>query len=147
MHHGHLKKMEKDFDFTKSLLKEAIKFILQNCFFSIGNIIMILVIGIPMGYDAAPFFANLFLANNEDHWVKGQRKLGTINVRKMNNSSRFIDDLLSLNGNTTFEKHYKDIYPTKLELKKENNNTFCLSFLDTYIYIENGKFHTKSFDK
>ena len=41
------KKMEKDFDFTRSLLKEAIKFILQNCFFSIGNITMILVIGIP----------------------------------------------------------------------------------------------------
>ena len=61
------KKMEKDFDFTRSLLKEAIKFILQNCFFSIGNITMILVIGIPMGYDAAPFFANLFPANNEDH--------------------------------------------------------------------------------
>ena len=42
---------------------------------------------------------------------------------------------------------YKDIYPTKLELKKENNNTSCVSFLDIYIYIENGKFHTKLFDK
>ena len=43
------------FVFTKSLLKEAIKFLLHNCFFSIGNITMIQVIGTPMGSDQAPF--------------------------------------------------------------------------------------------
>ena len=59
---------------------------------------------------------------------------------------RFIDDLLSLNDGT-FEKHYKDIYPTELTMKKENNNS-CASFLlDMYIYIKNGEFHTKLFDK
>ena len=35
----------------KSLLQEAIQFLLHNCSFSIGNIIMIQVIGIPMGSD------------------------------------------------------------------------------------------------
>ena len=68
-----------------------------------------------MGSDPAPFFANLFLAHKEADWVKAQRKLGTINVRKINNSFRFIDDLLSLNDGSTFEKHYKDIYPTELK--------------------------------
>ena len=141
------KKRGHHFVFTKSLLKEAIKFLLHNCFFSIGNITMIQVIGIPMGSDPAPFFANLFLAHKEADWVKAQRKLGTINVRKINNSFRFIDDLLSLNDGSTFEKHYKDIYPTELELKKENNSNSCASFLDLYIYIENGEFHTRLFDK
>ena len=47
------------------LLKEAIKFLLHNCFFSIENIIMIQVIGIPMGHDPAQFFTNLFLAHTE----------------------------------------------------------------------------------
>ena len=108
---------------------------------------MIQVIGIPMGSDPAPFFANLFLAHKEADWVKAQRKLGTINVRKINNSFQFIDDLLSLNDSSTFEKYYKDIYPTELELKKENNSNSCASFLDIYIYIENGEFHTKLFDK
>ena len=51
------------FVFIKSLLKEAIKFLLQNCFFSTGNITMIQVIRIPMGSDPAPFFPNLFLAH------------------------------------------------------------------------------------
>ena len=76
-----------------------------------------------------------------------QRKLGKINVRKVNNSFRFIDDLLSLNDDSTFEKHYKDIYPTELELKKDSNSNFCASFLDIYIYNENGVFHIKLFDK
>ena len=48
------------FVFTKSLLKEAIKFLLHNCFFSIGNIMIIHIIGIPMGSDPGPFFPKLF---------------------------------------------------------------------------------------
>ena len=44
------------FVFTKSPLKEAIKFLLHNCFFSIGNIIMIQVTGISMGSDPATIF-------------------------------------------------------------------------------------------
>ena len=63
------KKRGYHFVFTKSLLKEAIKFLLHNCFFSIGNITMIQVIGIPMGCDPASCFANLFLAHKEADWV------------------------------------------------------------------------------
>ena len=59
------KKRGYHFVFTKSLLKEGIKFLLHNCFFSIGNIIMIQVTGIPMGSDRASFFANLFLDHKE----------------------------------------------------------------------------------
>ena len=82
---------------------------------------MIQLIEIPMGFDLAPLFANFFVAHKEADCVKAQRKLGTINVRKINNSFRFIDDLLSLNNDSTFEKHYKDIYPTEKE-----NNKFLL---------------------
>ena len=46
----------------RSLLKEATIFVLYNCFFAIGNITMIQVIGIPMGSDPAPFLAHLCLA-------------------------------------------------------------------------------------
>ena len=66
--------------------------------------------------------------------------------RKINKSFRVIDDLLSLNDDRNFEKHYKDIYPTELELKKEYNNS-CISFLDMYIYAENGELHSKLFAK
>ena len=47
---------------------------------------------------------------------------------------------------TINEKYHKDIYPTELELKKENNSNSYTSFLDIYVYFENGEFHTKEFD-
>ena len=100
-----------------------------------------------MGSDPAPFFANLFLAHRETDWIKAQCKLGTINVQKINNFFQLIDHLLSLNDDSIFEKHYKDIYPQEVELKKENDNNSFASFLDIYSYIENEDFHTKSFDK
>ena len=34
---------------------------------------MIQVIGMPMGSDPGPFFANLFLNHKEADWVKAQR--------------------------------------------------------------------------
>ena len=49
-------------------------------FFSTQYIRKIQVIGISMGSDLAAFFANLFLAHEEDDWVKAQHKLGTISV-------------------------------------------------------------------
>ena len=108
---------------------------------------MIQVIGIPMGSDPAAFFANLFLTHKETDRIKTQCKLGAINVRKINSSFRFIDDLLSLNDDSSFKKHYKNICSTDLELTKENNSNSCASFLDICVYIENGEFHTKLFYK
>ena len=58
----------------------------------------------------------------------------------MNNSFWFINDLLSQNDDSTLQEHYKDIHPTELESKKENNSNSCAFFLDIYIYIQNGEF-------
>ena len=107
MHHGHLRKKGHHFAFTKSLFKEAIKFNYITVFSLLET--FVIGIGIPMGSDPAPLFANFFLAHKDGDWVKAH------NVRKINNFFRFIDDLLSLNDDSTFEKHYKDIYLTELE--------------------------------
>ena len=63
--------------------------------------IKIQVIEIPIGSYPAPFFANLSLAHKEADWVKTKCWLGTINVRKINNYIRFINDLLKINGGST----------------------------------------------
>ena len=76
--------------------------------------------------DPAQFLANLFLAHKGANRVKVQRKLGIIIVRKIDNFFWFIDDLHSLNDVSTFDKHYKNIYQTELELKKENNINSCV---------------------
>ena len=77
------KKTGYHFAFTTSLLKEAMKFFLHNCFFSIENIKMIQVIGIPMGSDRVPFFANLFLAHKEADWAKAQLSLEQLMFEKL----------------------------------------------------------------
>ena len=46
--------------FDKSSLKLAIDFLLDQCYFNVGNLIFRQVIDIPMGSDPAPFMANLF---------------------------------------------------------------------------------------
>ena len=75
-----------------------------------------------MGSDPAPFFANLFLAHK-----KLTMKRCNISLEQ----SMFEKSIIpfSLPG-STLEKHYKDIYPTELELKKESNSNSCATFLD-----------------
>ena len=46
---------------SKKEVKDAISYLLDNCYFSIGKNIFRQVVGIPMGSDPAPFMANLFL--------------------------------------------------------------------------------------
>ena len=59
-------------------------------------------------------------------------------------------------GNSPGETYWRGIWAggifqtpssTDLELKKENNSISCASFLDLYICIESGEFHTRLFDK
>ena len=64
------KKRRHHFVFTKLLLKEAIKILLHNCFFSIANIIMIQVIGIPIESDPLRLLGNLFLAHKKDDLLR-----------------------------------------------------------------------------
>ena len=104
-------------------------------------------IGIPMGEDPAPFFANLFLFFYESAWINKKLKTNPHLVRFFFYIFRFIDDLINLNGNNKFDQYFHEIYPPELELKKENLDITEASFLDLFISIENSKFKTKLFDK
>ena len=46
--------------FNKQQIKDAVAYLLLNCYFTIGPKIFCQIIGIPMGSNPAPFFANLF---------------------------------------------------------------------------------------
>ena len=87
-------------------------------------------VSVTTGSNPAPFCRNLLLDYKKADWFKAQRNLVTTNVQKIINSFRFINDLLSLNYDSTFEKHCKDFYSTELKLKKENNINSRASFLD-----------------
>ena len=59
------KKTKRRLVFVKSLFKAAINHLIEDCFFNARNVTMKQAIGIPMGIDPAPFWANLFLYSYE----------------------------------------------------------------------------------
>ena len=46
--------------FNKTSLKTAIDYLIEDCYFNIGNVTMKQAIGIPMGINLAPFWAYFF---------------------------------------------------------------------------------------
>ena len=133
------------YDLNKIL--KAVEYLLNNCYFKFGDKLFKQVIGIPMGSDPAPYFANLFLYQYESRWLNKTKKENNVLARKFGRVFRYIDDLLAINDGGEFEKHYSDIYPKELELKKENIVNTKTSFLELDIHISEHVFHTKLFDK
>ena len=109
---------------------------IKNCYFSAGNIVMRQKVGIPMGIDPAPFWANLFLYSYEHDYIKNLIKEDRVKAKHFHSTFRFIDDLCNLNE---FGKIFKDIYPSELELKIEHNGNSA-SFLNLDIRIEENQF-------
>ena len=63
-----------NFVFDKTRIKLAIRYLMSNCFFTFGSRVFQQIIGIPMGSDPAPFFANLFLYYYENRWIRDIQK-------------------------------------------------------------------------
>ena len=125
-------------------ITSCLEFLINNSFFQVASKIFRQVIGIPMGSDPAPFFANLFLFFYESRWLK------SINygvARKFGKFFRFIDDLIETNGGNEFEKHYNEIYPSEIILKKENTPHTKTTFLDLHLCINEGQIQTSLYDK
>ena len=132
--------------FTQNSLKLAIQHLIENCYFNVGNIVMRQVIGIPMGIDPAPFWANLFLYSYEEEYMKKLITIDKIKARRYHATSRFIDDLCAINDGGKFENTFRQIYPPSLELKKEHSGTHA-TFLNLDINIVDKKFIYKLYDK
>ena len=107
---------------NKQQIKDAVAYLLLNCYFTVGPKIFCQIIGIPMGSDPAPFFANLFLYFYESKWMNELKKNDLIKARKLCNIFRFIDDLNSINDGGEFKSNYSNIYPEELQLGKENTD-------------------------
>ena len=77
-------------------IKQAGKYLLENCFFKVDSHIFRQVIGILMGLDPAPFFINLFLFNCESEWVGKMKNIDHHRARRSGHVYRFTDDLLTI---------------------------------------------------
>ena len=67
-------------------------------------------------------------------------------VQQFNFTYRYIDDVLSLK-NTKFAKYLEFIYQRELEIKETTETAASSSYLNCYLYIDNGKLATRLYDK
>ena len=136
-----------NYKYSSDMVKECLKYLIDNAYFKVGNHIFRQTIGIPMGSDPAPFFANLFLAYYEAKWVKDNVNHNYAKVKSLFNTFRYIDDLNTLNDNSVFSQHISEIYPPELVLNKENSSTTSATYLDLDITITNNQFQYQLYDK
>ena len=133
--------------YTKQSIMDAVDFLINNCHFKFGDKLFRQAIGIPMGSDPAPAFANLFLYHYESSWLDSTKKKNNILARKFGQVYRYIDDLIAINDGHSFETYHKEIYPEELQLNRENETYLSTDFLDLHIELQNGIFTTRLFDK
>ena len=98
-----------------------------------------------IGFDAALFMVNLFLYENKS--LLDAKKRDLRQTRLFSNVFHFIDALWSISNLREFDRNFKNIHPSELQLKKENILTSEASFLDLSIITENKKFKTQLCDK
>ena len=140
------RKSKSGITFDKNNLKKGIKYLMDHCYFTLGDKLFKQIIGIPMGADPAPFMANLFLYYYESKWVRKVKKENLQLARKFGNTFRLIDDLCAVNDDGVFEKMFREIYPCELELNKEHGGNE-VSFLDLSISLKDRQFFISLFDK
>ena len=139
-------KINKNTYFTLNILKKTTEHLIRESFFKIGKKIFLQRIGIPMGINPAPFWANLYLHKYELNYIKGKIKKDKKQAYLFNNNKRFIDDMICINDMGEFEKEFKNIYPESLVLNCEHSGMEA-TFLDLHIEIEQNTFSYKLFDK
>ena len=136
--------------FTKDSLKVATKHLILSCYFKVGNKLFRQTIGMPMGIDPAPFWANIYLYSYEAKYitnlVKSNNTQNKIVARKFHSTNRFVDDLCALNDGGEFGKSHKKIYSKEMELKPEHQGLHA-TFLEIETNIENSIFVYKLYDK
>ena len=140
------KKSEDNITFSQSTLTTALKHLIQNCYFMVGNSLLRQKIGIPMGIDPAPFWENLFLRTYENEYVSELISNDNIKAHYFHATKRFINYLLAVNDGGVFNDVHKDIYPPELQLKVEHSGTYG-TFLSFDMMVKDGVFIYKLFDK
>ena len=136
--------------FSADQLTEMLTFLMDNIYVTCGNRIYRQVIGIPMGCDCAPNVADMFLFAYEYDYVCTRTDLeNDTQAFILKHCSRYIDDLNLPNADdAVISSIIEDIYPSNLDIIDTNDrNNNVSTFLDLEIFIENGRFNTRLYDK
>ena len=141
-------KKQGKWSFSYDDIIELFKFLINNIFIKFQGRIHRQVIGIPMGLDCAPQVADLLLYWYEHNFVPLGVKNNKSVVHALKFASRYIDDLNIPNCTKELSDIVcNDIYPSELDIIKTNENPKSSTFLDLDIFVSNGQFSTKLYDK
>ena len=132
--------------FTKQQIKLLTLHLIKETYFQVGNLLFRQCIGIPMGIDPAPFWANLHLYSYECDFITGLISSDKRRALKFRYAFRFIDDECNLNDGGEFGRSFQQIYPKELELKCEHEGLHA-TVLDLDICVSDGIYVYKLFDK
>ena len=141
-----------DMHLTQSLTNgwtvcDALHYLLDNILNRFGSKLYRQIVGLPMGTNCAPLFADLFLFCYErDFMLSLSDNNQTDTIEAFNSTSRYLDDLLNI-GNPYFEQMVGQIYPTELQLNKVNSSDTEAPFLDLNLSITNFIVSSKIYDK
>jgi hypothetical protein len=127
-----------------------VNFLIDNCYFTCGDLTLKQCIGIPMGLDSAPQIANLLLHEIEYTFFMDCLKRKEYHVcRRLTNTFRYIDDVTVINGQGILDEVMSSLYPSCLKLEKINQTETKADVLDLHIWIDprTKTFHIKTFDK
>jgi hypothetical protein len=128
-------------------LCRLVRVLIDNMYVMYGESVYRQCVGVPMGTDCAPFLANLYLYALESRWVDGKVAAGEVELAKrFSGVSRYIDDLLVLNGEGMMEQYGGEIYGG-LQYNKENSEDHRTHFLDLNLVVNDGKFVLSTYDK
>ena len=140
------KKTKGGLGFSKTSFKTAVNHLIENFYFNVGNVAMKQAIGIPMGFDPEPFWANLFLCSYEQEYMSSLISSDKIKARHFYSAKLFIDDLCAINDCGEFGRTICEIYPKELEFKVKHQADHA-TFLNEDITIKEGVFICKLFQK
>ena len=126
---------------------KMLEYLSDNSFVEFGGRIFQQTICIPMGTNCALLLANLYLYSYEAEFVQCLLKADKKHLaQQFHFTYRYEDDVLSLK-NTNFAEYNEFIYPSELEIKETTETAASFSFLDCYLYTDNGKLTTRLYDK
>jgi hypothetical protein len=132
---------------TEAKLMVLINSLIKNSYFHVGNTVLRQQIGIPMGTNAAPQLADLFLLGHELRYIKSCLANDYSKAMNLRYVFRYLDDITVINDKGMFIDEYKNIYSESLDLSHVNQSSAEADVLDINIKIVNKRFETTVFDK
>ena len=132
--------------YSLDMIFDLLEFVLFNTYIKFNGNLYYQSNGIPMGGNASPVIADLFLNYLEYDYMMDKKNPSNIKYL-LSNNKRYLDDLLVINCSNFLEISSK-IYPPELKLESSNGNGKYDHFLDLEInVVPNNTINFKIYNK